>query len=132
MVRLRKEIHNPGETFLDLAPDSHMVAPGVALLPLGVGGIRGNDIGPPVATFLPLRGDRLRGGFRPNDRPVTLVAMPLVAELLIHLRSEDLYGSRHELGNLVGGAGRSGGVEVPRAPVLLATRQQHHHRLHIP
>jgi len=39
MVHLRKKIHDPGKPLLDLAPDGHMVAPGVALLPLGVGGI---------------------------------------------------------------------------------------------
>ena len=39
MVHLRKKIHDPGKPLLDLAPDGHMVAPGVALLLLGVGKI---------------------------------------------------------------------------------------------
>ena len=39
VVCLRKKIHNPEETLLDLAPDGHVVAPGVILLPLGGGKI---------------------------------------------------------------------------------------------
>ena len=35
MVHLRKKIHDLGKPLLDLAPDGHMVAPGVALLLLG-------------------------------------------------------------------------------------------------
>ena len=35
-------------------------------------------------------------------------------------RAEYLLGGRHELGNLVGGAGRSSRVDVPRVPELLA------------
>jgi len=39
VVRLRKEIHDPGKPLLDLASDGHMVAPGVALLLLDIGKI---------------------------------------------------------------------------------------------
>ena len=60
MVRLRKEIHDPGEPLLDLASGGHMVAPGVTLLLLGIGKIRGNDVGPPVISFS-LGLGRLRG-----------------------------------------------------------------------
>ena len=60
VVRLREEIHDPGEALLDLAPDGHMVVPGVTLLLLGVGKIRGNDMGPPVISFS-LGLGRLRG-----------------------------------------------------------------------
>jgi hypothetical protein len=42
-VRLRKKIQSPGEVLLDLGPDGHMISPGVALLPLGVGKIQGDN-----------------------------------------------------------------------------------------
>jgi len=42
-VRLRKKIQSLGEVLLDLGPDGHMISPGVALLPLGVGKIQGDN-----------------------------------------------------------------------------------------
>ena len=68
MVRLRKKFHDPGKALLDLAPDGHVVAPGVAFLPLGVGKIRGDDIGPPVASFSSL-------GEGPAGRGATAMAV---------------------------------------------------------
>ena len=53
-IRLRKEIQSPGEVLLDLGPDGHMCSLGVALFPLGVGEIRGDDMRSPVATLFPL------------------------------------------------------------------------------
>ena len=37
VVRLRKKFHDPGKALLDLAPNGHVIALGVAFLPLGVG-----------------------------------------------------------------------------------------------
>ena len=96
-----------------------MVAPGVALLLLGVSKIRGNDVGPPVISFS-LGVGRLRGDSGLNNRLVTLIAMPLVVELLIHLRAEDLRGSRDELEDPAGGAGRRCRVDLPRVPEFVA------------
>ena len=63
MVRLREEIHDLGEALLNLAPDGHMVVPGTILFLLGVGKIRGNDVGPPVI-FFSLDVDDVRGDSR--------------------------------------------------------------------
>ena len=108
VVHFRKEIHDLRETFLDLAPDGHMVAPGVALLPLGVGEVRGDGVGPPVAASSLLGVGDVRGGPGLNDRPVVVAT-----EVLVHLCAEDLLGGRNELEDLVGGVGRSSGVDVP-------------------
>ena len=70
VVCLRDEIHDPGEALLDLAPDGHMVAPGVALLLLGVSEVRGDGVGPPVAASSLLGAGDVRGGPGLNDRLV--------------------------------------------------------------
>ena len=108
MERSRKKTHDPGEVLLNLAPDDHVIAPGVTLIPLGVGKIRGDNMGPPVAVFFSLGVGRLQEDSRPNDRPVTLIAEPLE-----HLRAEDLLGGRNKIDGPVGGAGRSSWIDVP-------------------
>ena len=115
VVHLRKKIHDSRKALHDMAPDGHMVAPGVALLLLGVGEVRGDGVGPPVAASSLLSAGDVRGGSGSNDRLVVVTT-----ELLIHLRAEDLLGGRNELEDLVGGVGRSSGVDVPRVHVLLA------------
>ena len=46
-------------------------------------------------------------------------------------RAKYLLGGRHELGNPVGGAGRTSRVDVPRVSELLAAIRQLHHRHHV-
>ena len=104
MEHIRKEIHDPGKPLLDLACDGHMVALGVALLRLGVGEVRGDGVGPPVAASSLLSAGDIRGGPGLNDRPVVVTT-----ELLVQLRAENLLRGQNKLGDPVGGTGRSRG-----------------------
>jgi hypothetical protein len=66
----------------------------------------------PDGFLLLLAAEKFQGDPGLDNRPMT--------GLLGRPRAKYLLGGRHKLGNPVGGAGRSGGVDVPRVPELLA------------
>jgi len=125
-VRLRKKIQSPGEVLLDLGPDGHIISPGVPLLPIGMGKIRGDNVRSPGVIFFPLDVDKIRGDPGLDNRPVSPMAGPIERP-----RAEDILGGRNELEDPVGGASRGGRIDVPRIPVLFAALRQLHHQRHV-
>ena len=92
-MRLRKEIQSPREVLLDLGPDGHVTSPGVALLPHGVGEIRGDNVHSPGVIFFPLDASKIRGCPDVDDRK----ARPKIGTLghLRRPRRTLKYGRRH-------------------------------------
>ena len=74
---MRKKIQSPGEVLLDLGPDGHMISPGIALLPLGVGKIRGDNARSPGVILSPLDADKTRGDPGLDNCPVSPMAGPI-------------------------------------------------------